>query len=425
MTKAPYIVARHGKVSFETAAITCEPSAYLFGQVLAFLRVNGYHVSEQRAGADVYLMNTCCVTRHMSEGCEKRIQSIWASKRPKKMVVFGCLARTTRTLMENQQIVLIGPKETHRFNHLFPHTISMGGAVQPTIDEALFRPCQSHITNRNYYVQICQGCMNRCAYCNIKNAKGDVVSKDEGSILSEIEKGLADGVREFTLLADDCGSYGIDRGTDIASLVEKITALDDELRLKFNYFFPGRFMALYSRFREVLKSDRIAYINLPIQSGASRILKLMNRECSVQAFSDIIKDLRSISPRTWLYTHILINFPTETREEFGESLHMSRLFDERMIISYADNPGTPADDITPKVSYDEQVYRLKASEAFLKAGNLKGFVVKTGDSKIWSPLSPPNLFGSCFSEAATDTAREMIPADIATAGGGDVGGTGF
>jgi MiaB/RimO family radical SAM methylthiotransferase len=370
----------------------CEPSAYLLNQAATFLTLNGYTISDNIAECDTVLVNTCCVIQSKIKISENLIKEAGRHRNVKMIVVFGCLPGIKKEyegINNNINIICIGSKELNKLNEYFEHRIPIEEVSRNTFDNNTFIPYQESLDERDYYVLICQGCRYSCSYCNIKLSKGDVLSKPVSEIVSEVRKGVESGHSEFVFLADDCISYGADLNLDLVGLVKEVLAIDPSFKLKISSVFPGRLISLYPSFRELLKTKRISYINIPLQSASQRILKLMKRNYDISKVLEIVKDIKAISNSTILYTHILFNFPTETREEFLKSLEASLFFDEALFITYSDNPLTPASKIEPKVSPDEKDTRIKIAMKFLNTG-YKGIVI--GDGKVLSTSTNPGFF---------------------------------
>ena len=114
-----------------------------------------------------------------------------------------------------------------------------------------------------YYLQICQGCVNNCSYCAIKKAKGYVTSKPIDRVVREVFQGLDKGYKQFMLLGDDCGSYGIDIGTDFADLLNSIGNFD--IRLNINYIEPKGFQKICKKIGEKV-FEHVDFMNIPLQS---------------------------------------------------------------------------------------------------------------------------------------------------------------
>ncbi len=348
-------------------SISCEPSAYLFNKALVFLKFNKYNLDDHDIkNCNTALINTCCVTASKIIEAEKLIVEAMNWPHLQKIIVFGCYSKINKKYRTSKRLRFVGPKELKKFNKNFKHFVPIEGVSGDKLKNKSFTPYQSRITRRDRYILISQGCAHNCSYCNIKLAKGHVLSRKISEITDEVEMKYAAGHREFVLLSDDCGSYGQDMDTDLADLLEKLVSIHKGLKFKISTIFPGDFIRLFPKIKKIAKSKQISYINLPIQSGSNRILELMNRDYKKQDVLRAVKELRSISPDTWLYSHILMNFPTETKQDFMQSLDAATNFDELMFITYSKNPLTNASKLEPEVKEKDKSERICIAKNFVR-----------------------------------------------------------
>ena len=348
------------------ASKSCEPSGFLIQRVVNFLKLNGYKVKSAPAGCGTVLVNSCCVTA--SKRLESEAMLDVLLRGAKRVVLFGCLSAVPNKYDGLKNLVRIGPKQLGKFNDHFDWTVPIEAVEAGVLDPEIFVSYQRRLRPEDHYVLISQGCVNRCSFCSIKSAKGAVESRPAPEILAEVRNAAARGCRDIVLLADDCGSYGLDRGTDLSELVKDISALDGGLRIKISTLYPGALLRLFPKLKPAFAAGRISYVNVPLQSGSERVLKLMDRRYVPEKVLALVKEIRRISPGTWTYTHLIVNFPTETRAEFMRSVKASLYFNERMFIGYSDNPGTRAALLLPKVDAEEGKQRLRIAKSVLGKG---------------------------------------------------------
>jgi threonylcarbamoyladenosine tRNA methylthiotransferase MtaB len=178
------------------------------------------------------------------------------------------------------------------------------------------------------------------------------------------------------LLADDCGSYGSDIGTDIVTLLESVLSLRESFVVQLSSFYPGKLLTLYDDLKAIVHRRRLKYISIPVQSGSDRILRLMNREYSLVAVRQVVEDIKRISPSTNLNTHALFNFPTESREDFLATLQYTSIFDETHFFSYCDTPGTESVRIAPKLGSSEREFRIMVVTDLLRRSGRQGMLME-------------------------------------------------
>jgi MiaB/RimO family radical SAM methylthiotransferase len=360
-------ISRKSKIGIMNASKNCEPSGFLFNKAVMFLRQNGYKIIfDQPAICDIILINTCCVVKERMDAAEILIEKSLRETLVKKVIVFGCFAYFAKKMGTDKRIVTIGPKEMGKFDQLFARKIPIEHIITGLLDHRLFNLDQIKISVQDYFVLISQGCAHHCSYCNIKRAKGGIVSRGTTDIINDIQRGLREGRKEFVLAGDDCGSYGVDLGTDLAGLIKEIIYKNPEARLKISSIFPGDLIRLFPALQESIATGKIVYMSVPLQSGSKRILGLMNRNYDINHIKMIIREIKDMAPSLWLCTHVIVNFPTETMEDFLRSLRVSTLFDECIFVNYSDNPLTPASNIFPKIERVDQQKRLRIVKELAK-----------------------------------------------------------
>lgn len=346
----------------------CLNNAFLFDRARAFLEVNKYIGVPEPASADLIILNTCGYTDELIGENLRHIDDLITRFPEKQFLVFGCLAKLAPELAQQPNIQLIGPKETDRFSEMFECDVAYRDIFTPFLQPEEHLDINSNTPN---IVVISQGCTNSCAYCNIKRAKGDVESKPAERILAEITRVIGmTGQYDVLMSSDDCGSYGVDIGTDIAVLTNKIIALDSRIRIKYYNMHPAHFLKYYPQLKSML--SRVSFINIPIQSGSQRIVTLMNRHYDLERVSEVISDVRRINPSIVLYSHFIANFPTETVPEFEKSLEYAALFDYCFFLGYNENKRTAAVDIYPKCTAAQLLEKYRMFTEMEQAGLIRG-----------------------------------------------------
>ncbi len=349
--------SQHGMIFLIDPSKRCEPSAFLFTKAVKFFLVNGYRITNDIDNCETILVNTCCVTEDKIAASKAALDFARARGKGKRIVLFGCMASLPLPTLERGDLICIGPKNLGELDTHFPHQTSVHDILVNQMSPDLYEPGQG-LGYGDYFIMIAQGCSNRCSYCNIKRSKGEVRSEPAGTILPQILNGLSLGVQEFALLADDCASYGHDLGTNLVQLIERLFAAGPGFKLKLGYVFPQFILNHFDRLKKVFGTGRIRYVNIPVQSGSQRIVELMNRRYPIDGVMEAVRQLRDIAPRTTFCTHIMINFPTESHDDFLMSLAVADGFDEVLFLHYSDNQDTAAAGLFPKVPEPEVRRRL-------------------------------------------------------------------
>jgi len=346
---------------------TCEISGFQLQKAINFLKLNGYKIKKGPRGCDTVLVNSCVGVDSKKEDAEEVMDEVLKAGKT-RIILFGCLAGIPNKYRDLPEVLHVGPKEIGKLNAYFDCAVPVEAVPAGDLGPEAFTPYQGGLLGSDKYLLISQGCVNSCTFCSIKKAKGALSSRPVGEIVGELKTAAFKG-REVTLLSDDCGSYGLDIGTDLAALLEAMAAADPRVRFKISSLYPGALLRLYPRLKPLLAAGRISYLSVPIQSGSPRVLKLMGRRYDIGRVLKTVLEIRKLSASTWIYTHVIINFPTETRADFVRSLRASLCFSERMFINYSDNEGTPASRLRPKVALAEEKERLRLAKALLEKGH--------------------------------------------------------
>lgn len=352
----------------------CLNNSYLFEIIKSFLRVNNHHLTDTIDDSDVIIVNTCGYTDQTAEENVRFISHVRDRYSEKRIIVFGCITKISEILKEDDTLVLVGPEEIYKFSELFENSIQCGDAAYLPYARPPNTPEMLNERNEGF-IQISQGCSNKCSYCNIKIAKGSVRSKPISAIKAEAFALAEQGVREITLLADDCGSYGHDIDTNIGELISHLSTADAKSKVKIYTIFPGLFLKYYPVLKSFFMNGQITYTCVPLQSGSHRILKLMNRNYDLNKIKECVREIKEKNPQTRLFTHFIVNFPTETEDDFKCSLDLATLFDYTLLLPYGENSRTPAASIPEKCSREQLGIKLRAAEEAIKRGLFNGLVV--------------------------------------------------
>ncbi len=356
----------------------CENNALFLSRARRYFELNGHRVVGDAGEADLVLVGACVVTDQMRRRCEAAVAEGLRRHPRASFVVFGCLA----AFPEDLRVSLGSDAGWIRF---IPYRASVEldalvGARVPF--EAVHisrldghRPYQPRMGPEDHYLLIAQGCVNDCSYCSIRLAKGSVRSRPAGEIENQARTLYGQGVRTVTLLADDCGSWGLDRGTDLPELVGRICDVAPDLRVKLYTVFPALFLRYAERLEPFFAARRIPYVCLPVQSASPRILGLMNRRYDPGELAEAVLRLRALDPGVFVYTHFIFAFPTETEEEFAASVSFARRFDHSVFIGYGENRVTRAAVLTPRFGEEDRQAKAERLERLVEEGKLASFVV--------------------------------------------------
>ena len=369
-------------VLLTTAEMGCKPNAIQLSRVARYLRVNDIPLAESYDDADFVLVNTCGFDVEHERITLDAIDEMFRRKRPDaKVLSAGCLNVINRSVLEErfpdltilesfetldellqagvpfdriqgawldeelmERFVQRGGNQTLRVQLSVRYARMLARAADrfgtSHLDRLHFRQILEEFTQENkVFVQIGSGCVGRCNYCVIKKVKDAPVSREPDAILQDIRQSLKPG-RVVNLVADDCGSYGVDSGSSLFDLVQRIGQEFPGLPLDLCYVNPFWLQRYPEEYLEMFGTARIHSANLSIQSGNQRLVTFMNRHYDVAFVLELLQRLREVSPSTMFWTHFLVNHPTETWPEFLDTLRISSRFDMYYTFIYSHREGT-------------------------------------------------------------------------------------
>ena len=226
-----------------------------------------------------------------------------------------------------------------------------------------------------YRMRISWGCNSNCSYCGIKQAIGPHKSKPLEKVLDEFKSGLKEGHKHFMMNADDIGAYGTDIGSSFSEVLDKMTNIPGDYFISIANLSPRWVIKYIDHLEEIMKREKIIRIGVPVQSGSNRILKLMNRFNDKDKIRDSLLRLKKVFPKLSLHTHIIVGFPTETEEDFLQTLDFIKdcQFSAGQLMPFSSKSGSEAASIEPKIPMDVINKRLLHAKSFFKK---EGYSVK-------------------------------------------------
>ncbi|MFZ4426431.1 MAG: tRNA (N6-isopentenyl adenosine(37)-C2)-methylthiotransferase MiaB [Saprospiraceae bacterium] len=355
--------------------------------VAAVLSELHYRPTRDVAEADLILINTCSIREKAEETVRKRLSAfnILKQKRPATMIgVLGCMAERLKSkFLEEEKIVdlVVGP-DAYRD---LPALLEVAEAGEKGVNVFLSReetyadisPLRLGSNGVSAYISIMRGCDNMCSFCVVPFTRGRERSRDAFTIVAEARELFERGYREVTLLGQNVDSYKWEnpengKTVHFAALLAMVAAIDPLLRIRFSTSHPKDITD------EVLQAiaawpNICNYIHLPVQSGNSRILRLMNRTYDREWYMERINSIRRIVPDCAVSSDIIAGFCSETAEEHQDTLEMIEFADFSMsyMFAYSERPGTLAarkypDDVPEAVKKLrlQEIIRLQTQVSF-------------------------------------------------------------
>ena len=349
-----------------TQTFGCQMNARDSEKLLGILEQIGYLPTEEEKEADIVLYNTCTVRENANLRVYGRLGHLNAMKKKNPHMIIalcGCMMQEPdvvekiRTSYKFVDIVF-GTFNIFKLAELLFNRWNSEGQVIDIWEETK-EIVEELPTQRKYPfksgVNIMFGCNNFCSYCIVPYVRGREKSREPKDIVREIERLVADGVKEVMLLGQNVNSYGknLDMPLSFAELLREIEKIDGLERIRFMTPHPKDLSDdLIAAMRDSKKICN--HMHLPVQSGSSRLLKLMNRKYTKEHYLELVEKIRREIPDVSLTTDIIVGFPGETEEDFEETLDVVRKakFDSAYTFIYSKRTGTPAASMENQVPED-------------------------------------------------------------------------
>ena len=339
---------------------------------IGLFKENHYKIVNKPEDADILVVNTCGFIESAKEEAINTILEMaeYKKQRCKYLIAMGCLVqryyddlvkalpevdlfikideynklwKKIEDLIKRDIVEKVKTKTSTKISEIRP-------LPMPTYDEFLNRVVT---TGKNYaYLKIGEGCSNKCTYCAIPYIRGPFVSRKMEDILEEAEKLASEGIKEIIVIAQDTTKYGEDiyGKSRLAELLQEISKIDGIEWIRFLYSYPEGITD--ELIDTVANNPKIAkYFDIPKQHISNVVLKRMNRKTSKEKIENLLEKIRNKIPNVTLRTSLIVGFPGETEEQFGELLEFVKKakFDKLGTFMYSKEEGTPASRLPEQI----------------------------------------------------------------------------
>ena len=416
----------------------CQMNEHDSEEIEGILEYLGMTSTDEMETADVIILNTCAIRENAHDkvfGYLGRVKHLKKERPDVILAIGGCMSQEEKIVSEIKERhpyvnIVFG---THNIHELGEYLLDCASSKQ---DIEVFSKQGDVIENIRYkrashisaWVNIIYGCDKFCTYCIVPYTRGKERSRKLEEIIKEVEKLKEDGYQEVTLLGQNVNAYGHDLKDNVlfSDLLEAV-AKTDIPRIRFVTSHPWNFT---DKMIEVIsKYDNIMpYIHLPIQSGSSRILKLMGRRYTKEQYLELFHKMKEQIPNVAITTDIIVGFPGETEADFKDTLDIVEecQFDGAYTFIFSPREGTPASlmkDETPLKEKEERLHHLNERVNYYSKQNnekLLGKVVSVlvlgvsekDSSKVYGYTDTMKLVNI---KAPTDTIGKIIDVKITDA----------
>ena len=380
--KASELIKRQAKengkpLTYFIQTFGCQMNSRDSEKLAGILEKVGYVPCEEEDKADFVIYNTCSIRENANTRVYGRLGHLNAIKKKRKslkVALCGCMMQEpdeiekVRTQFKFVDIVF-GTHNIFKLAELIFNSFEAEGTIIDIWKDT--DKIVEDIPNVRKYpfksgVNITFGCNNFCTYCIVPYVRGRERSREPKEIIREVERFVADGVKEVMLLGQNVNSYGknLDNPITFAELINAVANVEGLERVRFMTPHPKDFS---DELIDVIAANKkiCRHIHLPLQSGSSRILKAMNRRYTKEGYLALVDKIRTKLPDVALTTDIIVGFPGETEEDFNDTIDVVRKaeFDSAFTFIYSKRIGTPAavmDNQIPEEITKERFSRLLA-----------------------------------------------------------------
>ncbi|EFN84849.1 CDKAL1-like protein [Harpegnathos saltator] len=322
---------------------------YMAGQLAA----QGYNLIDDKLKADLWLLNSCTVKNPAEDQFRNEIEN--GRKAGKHIVVAGCVPQGAPKSPFLKGLSIIGVQQIDRVVEVVEETLK-GHTVRflRTKKNSTGRKIGGSTLNlpkirknpRIEIIAISTGCLNQCTYCKTKHARGQLGSYPPDEIVARALQAFEEGVCELWITSEDTGAYGRDIGTNLPELLWKLVdVIPESCMMRIGMTNPPYILEHLDEIAKILRHPKVySFLHIPVQSGSDQVLADMKREYTRADFEHVVNYLRERVPDLTIATDIICGFPSETEENFEETLTLCRKykFPSLFINQFFPRPGTPA-----------------------------------------------------------------------------------
>ena len=371
-------------------------------KIAGVLEDKGYEATDEIEEADLIILNTCCVRENAELKVFGKLGQLKQLKRenPELLIgICGCMMQEDHVVAEIKEKydhvdLVFGTHNLHKFSELLEEAKRDNSPLIKVWDESKELISDMPVERTEEHkakVTIIYGCDNYCTYCIVPYVRGQERSRPVESVIAEIEKLVADGVKEVMLLGQNVNSYGQDLKADIdfADLLAEVNKIDDLARIRYMTPHPRDFndklIDTISNLNKVCEQ-----FHLPVQAGSNKILAEMNRGYTREEYIALVDKIRAKNPQAAISTDTIVGFPGETEEDFQKTIELYQEveFDMAYMFNYSKRSGTPAakkEDQVPEEIKKERLDYLMDLQSEISAKRNKELIGETVEVLVDGP----------------------------------------
>jgi len=342
----------------------CKVNQYESELMAELLEKEGFLVVPDGIEADVYIVNTCAVTKEAERKFKQTLRRIRREHKSSEIIVTGCYVQLKPEEAKKLEVdMILGIREKKNISK-YIHLLNGKRIVRISDineEKVLTERVRGSIEERTRaYIKVEDGCDRSCTYCAIRLARGTKVrSKPPELVVEEVEELIKRGYREIVITGVNVGRYGIDIGENLVNLLRKLLKLEGDYRIRLSSM---NVEDVSDDLIDLFQSEKLCpHLHLSLQSGSDRILRLMGRRYTTEQYLRTVEKLRKIDPLFSITTDIIVGFPGESDEDFEETLAIVKkvLFTRVHAFRFSARDGTPASRMVGQIPGNVKKERLE------------------------------------------------------------------
>ncbi|RAP53213.1 MAG: threonylcarbamoyladenosine tRNA methylthiotransferase [Methanosphaera sp. rholeuAM270] len=312
------------KVYLETHGCTFNQAD---GNIMATLLKEHHEMVNSIEEADIVILNTCYVKLPTEQKMITKIEKIKNTFPEKIFIIAGCMVEVDPVRLNKfaGDNCWIGPHKIDKINDVVDKAVQ-GQIVHEFGKTSIIKAGKSNkdFNDLVHILQICEGCNGACTFCCTKNARGFLISYPIEMIVDEAKQAVSNGCKELQVTAQDSACYGLDTGESFADLLDQLANIEGDFRIRVGMMHPKSLKGQLDEVISVFKRNEKIYnfVHIPVQTGSPKVLKEMNRLHSLDEYKYMINNFKKEIPDLSVATDIIIGYPTETEEDFLQTLDL-------------------------------------------------------------------------------------------------------
>jgi MiaB-like tRNA modifying enzyme len=323
-------------------------ASFADSEMISGLIVNGGHtLTTNSSESDLNLIVTCSVKDSTANKMMNRIKSL----ETKPLIVAGCLPKAEKENIAKftKNASLLGPNSLGKTLDVINSTLL--GKKQIALEDSDLSKVglpKVRLNSAVGIVEIASGCMSECTFCQTKLAKGDLSSYRLGDIVRQVQTEIKEGCKEVWLTSTDNGCYGLDIGTDLPTLVNAVSEIQEDFMIRVGMMNPMYMPRIKQNLIDSYDNEKVfKFLHIPVQSGSDKVLNDMKRGHTSQTFREIVNKTKEKFENFTISTDIIVGFPSETEEDFQRTITLLNETkpDVVNLSKYSARPGTDAAEL--------------------------------------------------------------------------------